>query len=29
MDHLDGRQNRRLLIWSLLYLEVWLDVFGV
>ena len=20
MDHLDGRQNRRLLIWSLLYL---------
>jgi asparagine synthase (glutamine-hydrolysing) len=29
MDHLDGRQNRRLLIWSLLYLEVWLEVFGV
>ena len=27
-DHLEGRQNRRLLIWSLLYLEVWLDLFG-
>ena len=26
-DHLDGRQNRRLLIWSLLNLETWLDVF--
>ncbi|MEN9755784.1 MAG: hypothetical protein RLZ07_2166, partial [Pseudomonadota bacterium] len=28
-DHLEGRQNRRLLIWSLLYLEVWLETFGV
>ena len=27
-DHLEGRQNRRLLIWSLLYLEVWLETFG-
>jgi asparagine synthase (glutamine-hydrolysing) len=27
LDHLEGRQNRRLLIWSLLYLEVWLDLF--
>lgn len=26
-DHLDGRENRRLLIWSLLNLETWLDVF--
>jgi len=26
-DHLEGRQNRRLLIWSLLNLEEWLDVF--
>ena len=26
-EHLDGRQNRRLLIWSLLYLETWLEVF--
>lgn len=26
-DHLEGRQNRRLLIWSLLNLETWLDVF--
>ena len=26
-DHLEGRQYRRLLIWSLLYLEVWLDLF--
>ncbi len=28
-DHLEGRQNRRLLIWSLLYLEVWLETFGI
>jgi asparagine synthase (glutamine-hydrolysing) len=26
-DHLEGRANRRLLIWSLLNLETWLDVF--
>jgi asparagine synthase (glutamine-hydrolysing) len=26
-DHLDGKQNRRLLIWSLLSLENWLDTF--
>ncbi len=26
-DHLDGRQNRRLLIWSLLNLEEWIEVF--
>jgi len=26
-DHLEGRQNRRLLIWSLLYLEEWANVF--
>lgn len=26
-DHLQGRQNRRLLIWSLLYLEIFLDEF--
>lgn len=26
-DHLDGRVNRRLLIWSLLSLEVWARVF--
>jgi asparagine synthase (glutamine-hydrolysing) len=26
-EHLDGRQNRRLLIWSLLYLEEWCSVF--
>lgn len=26
-EHLSGRQNRRLLIWSLLYLEEWLDCF--
>jgi asparagine synthase (glutamine-hydrolysing) len=26
-DHLDGRQNRRLLIWSLLYLEHWCATF--
>ena len=26
-DHLEGRHNRRLLIWSLLYLENWLDIF--
>jgi asparagine synthase (glutamine-hydrolysing) len=26
-DHLQGRQNRRLLIWSLLYVEEWLSVF--
>jgi len=27
-DHLEGRENRRLLIWSLLYLENWLGQFG-
>lgn len=26
-DHLEGRENRRLLIWSLLYLETWLNVW--
>jgi asparagine synthase (glutamine-hydrolysing) len=26
-EHLDGKQNRRLLIWSLLYLETWLEKF--
>jgi asparagine synthase (glutamine-hydrolysing) len=26
-DHLEGRENRRLLIWSLLYLSTWLDVW--
>lgn len=26
-DHLDGRQNRRLLIWSLLNFEWWLNAF--
>ncbi|MBS8273442.1 asparagine synthase (glutamine-hydrolyzing) [Thalassospira tepidiphila] len=26
-DHLGGRANRRLLIWSLLYFEEWIDVF--
>ena len=26
-EHLEGRQNRRLLIWSLLYLEEWCAVF--
>ena len=26
-DHLEGRQNRRLLIWSLLCVENWLDIF--
>jgi len=27
--HLDGRDNYRLLIWSLLYLNQWLDAFGM
>ncbi|MDA0368857.1 MAG: asparagine synthase (glutamine-hydrolyzing) [Proteobacteria bacterium] len=27
-DHLEGRQNRRLLIWSLLSLENWLEIFA-
>jgi len=27
-DHLSGRQNRRLLIWSLLYLEEWLRLLA-
>ena len=27
VDHLDGRSNRRLLIWSLLYLEEFMDCF--
>jgi asparagine synthase (glutamine-hydrolysing) len=26
-EHLQGSQNRRLLIWSLLNLEVWLESF--
>lgn len=26
-DHLEGRENRRLLIWSLLSLEEWIDTF--
>jgi len=26
-EHLDGRENRRLLIWSLLYVENWLEQF--
>jgi asparagine synthase (glutamine-hydrolysing) len=26
-DHLDGRENRRLLIWSLLNLEAWCEAF--
>jgi asparagine synthase (glutamine-hydrolysing) len=26
-DHLSGRANRRLLIWSLLYLEEWANAF--
>ncbi len=26
-DHLEGRENRRLLIWSLLYLEEWCETF--
>lgn len=26
-EHLDGRQNRRLLVWSLLYLEIFLGEF--
>ncbi len=26
-EHLEGKQNRRLLIWSLLYLEHWLEKF--
>ena len=26
-DHLEGKSNRRLLIWSLLYLEHWLNCF--
>ncbi len=27
-EHLDGKENRRLLIWSLLYLEEWLGLFA-
>ncbi|HUZ31010.1 MAG TPA: asparagine synthase (glutamine-hydrolyzing) [Xanthobacteraceae bacterium] len=27
LDHLEGRANRRLLVWSLLNLETWLDLF--
>jgi len=27
-DHLEGRQNRRLLIWALLYLENWFEQFS-
>jgi len=27
-DHLEGRENRRLLIWSLLCVENWLDIFA-
>jgi asparagine synthase (glutamine-hydrolysing) len=26
-DHLEGRENRRLFIWSLLYLENWCEQF--
>jgi hypothetical protein len=26
-DHLEGRENRRLLIWSLIYLASWCDQF--
>ena len=26
-EHLQGSQNRRLLIWSLLNIEVWLECF--
>jgi asparagine synthase (glutamine-hydrolysing) len=26
-DHLEGRQNRRLLIWSLLNLEQWCEAY--
>ncbi|WP_022663063.1 asparagine synthase (glutamine-hydrolyzing) [Paucidesulfovibrio longus] len=26
-DHLEGRENRRLFIWSLLYFELWLKTF--
>ena len=26
-EHLEGRQNRRLLIWSLVYLEEWCRIF--
>ncbi len=26
-EHLDGKQNRRLLIWSLLYLEQWCETY--
>ena len=25
-DHMDGKKNRRLLIWSLLYFEKWLEL---
>jgi asparagine synthase (glutamine-hydrolysing) len=28
-DHLEGRENRRLLIWSLLYLSSWIEQFLV
>ena len=27
LDHLEGRVNRRLLIWSLLNFEYWLSIF--
>ena len=27
-DHLEGRENRRLLIWSLLNLENWNQIYG-
>lgn len=26
-DHLDGKENRRLLIWSLLFVETWMSTF--
>ena len=26
--HIDGKENRRLLIWSLLYMELWLKQNG-
>lgn len=28
-DHLDGRENRRLMIWSMLSLEMWCEQFGI
>jgi asparagine synthase (glutamine-hydrolysing) len=28
-EHLDGQQNRRLLVWSLLSFEAWLERYAV